>query len=262
MSILARLLAKPFEQILGHTLLQPISSAVARFGLHCVGINLHYELKDSGELRFLQKVNKSIPGFICFDVGANVGEYALAALEAGASKVVCFEPVSPTFEELRQALNGRGATLKNIGLGEKSGNVSLYLPEGASSTLASRDAQLLGSQDNLQRFDVRIETIDEVVEQLGSYPDLLKIDVEGFELEVLLGGKKLLSGTRRPRFIQFEFNIHHMYRGQTIDNFIEILSGYDLYRLTQTGVSPIGVSPALDRLYGYMNIVATTEKIN
>ncbi len=44
---------------------------------------------------------------------------------------------------------------------------------------------------------------------------MLKIDTEGFEYEVLLGSLKFIDGFR-PRIIQIEFNLHHLFRGQSI----------------------------------------------
>ncbi|MGC1272199.1 MAG: FkbM family methyltransferase [Planctomycetaceae bacterium] len=144
------------------------------------------------------------------DVGANRGDYAemVRTVLLGRSLAIhCFEPSHATYALLEQACGGiDGVTLNHSGLGRSDGQLTLY-SDGDGSGLASL------TKRNLDHFQiefeqtetVRIRTLDGYCREHGiENIDLLKIDVEGHELDVLHGGKEMLSAGR-VRLVQFEF---------------------------------------------------------
>lgn len=127
----------------------------------------------------------------CFiDIGANFGLYSvLAANIVGPSgKVVAFEPVPKTFDFLRRNTLSLSQVLPvPCAVGDKEGPVHFYFNQdkpGCSSALA---------QSN-QSLTVSMVKLDDYLEHMKlPRPDFIKIDVEGFEYEVLQGIDKCLS---------------------------------------------------------------------
>ena len=81
--------------------------------------------------------------------------------------------------------------------------------------------------------------------------DFVKIDVEGYELEALRGLAPL-----RPRFVQFEFNWHHLRRGHTLYEITRLLPGYKFYRLLPHGWMQVNPEKFVNNVFMFCNIVA------
>lgn len=138
-------------------------------------------------VKFLQN------GDVCWDVGANVGFYTclFATLVKAQGRVVAFEPIASTrvFLEENIRLNGfQNVTVKNIALGDFPGRRRVFLnhPDLAEGTVS------LKSEDGPYTELIEINTIDNLYASLPP-PDFIKIDVEGYQMEVLNGGKKFFS---------------------------------------------------------------------
>ena len=143
------------------------------------------------------------PGAVCFDVGSNVGFFALlAAREVGPDGAVhAFEPVPRIAEAVRRnaALNGFAHVhVHAVAVADVAGEAELLLaahPGGA--TLSAADAP----GDPAGTTIVRVVTLDELVRSGDvPVPHVVKIDVEGFELQVLDGMAELLR-THRPAVV-------------------------------------------------------------
>ena len=135
------------------------------------------------------------PGDVFYDVGANVGFFSLIAarLVGSAGCVYSFEPVAENAASIREnaRLNKlQNITLFDVAVGRTSGNAELLLTawDGGSSLATSTVRPL----EPLSKRNVRVVAMDDLVrEQNLPLPDFVKIDVEGVELDVLLG----MSGT-------------------------------------------------------------------
>ena len=122
-------------------------------------------------------------GVLCFDVGANVGKITSVLLELG-NRVVAFEPQADCVEEIK-AISGpykRGLRIEETALGDSPGEASLYLyrARGYSSLNSSWKGSAAGA------IKVKVSTLDLEIEKYG-VPHYCKIDVEGWELNVLRG---------------------------------------------------------------------------
>ena len=84
--------------------------------------------------------------------------------------------------------------------------------------------------------------------------DLVKIDVEGFELEVFEGATNTFSSIK-PRFIQMEFNCHQLFRNTSLNFFAERLPEYDLYQLIPNGWAKRDPRHPLTNIYWFSNFV-------
>jgi len=139
-------------------------------------------------------------GATVFDIGANLGFYAtmFAAQTGPTGRVFAFEPSRRVFEKLcatveRNRLNhvtalnvGCGSTTESTVLRQvsrSSGNATLVAGEGAGEA-------------------VQIRRLDGIPEAAAHPPHLLKIDVEGFESEVLAGARSILEQHRPVLYIE------------------------------------------------------------
>ena len=135
-----------------------------------------------------------------FDVGANVGLYSWEVRKVSPHrKILAFEPDPENIKLLEKTLNG--ANFENVeickcALSNQLAEISFFQDTLTSATgcVAGKDKpwieQYLKSSANEIR--VKTETLDSVVRQ-DRTPSLIKIDVEGHEIEVLQGGRNTLS---------------------------------------------------------------------
>ncbi|QWD10192.1 FkbM family methyltransferase [Polynucleobacter paneuropaeus] len=122
---------------------------------------------------------------LVIDIGANIGNISQALISAG-HQVVAFEPQPEVFELLK--LNCPEATLHNVGLG--SSNITMKMPKMDYSQKNNYGGVSLSLGGEL---DVEVKTLDSFNFENVS---LIKIDVEGFELQVLLGGTKTIANSK------------------------------------------------------------------
>jgi len=130
---------------------------------------------------------------LVFDVGANVGSRSKLFLNLGA-KVVAFEPQPELCEHLTQHLRLHNKfTLMPIGLGSNPSVVELKISD--AHVLSSMSNRWIESTTQSGRFssynwnksiEVKVDTLDNMLTKFG-IPKFIKIDVEGYELEVLEG---------------------------------------------------------------------------
>jgi FkbM family methyltransferase len=133
------------------------------------------------------------PGDLFLDVGANIGSYSVLAAELGA-EVIAIEAADDTFALLEEniSLNGYQISAVRAAAGPRCGT-----------------ARFTSGLDCVNRFDSAGEaetvmvTIDSVIGSRAAAG--MKIDVEGFELEVLRGCTQALAA-RRIALIQLEWN--------------------------------------------------------
>jgi len=133
------------------------------------------------------------PGDVVWDVGANVGYYTRKFAEAVGpnGQVVAFEPFPSTVERLRASLDElKTVSVREIALGAESGSITM---KGGADALAATSQIVVGATGH-GTTEVEISTGDTVVERgIAAAPNLVKIDTEGFELDVLHGMQHLLT---------------------------------------------------------------------
>jgi FkbM family methyltransferase len=164
------------------------------------------------------------PGQICFDVGANFGAKTEAFLRIGAT-VVAFEPQKDCFMEMvaRLGKNPRLIAI-NAAVGSRSGEQTLYVENHrtASSLIKHWQGEIVGT------VKVPVKTLDEAIAQHGQ-PQYCKIDVEGYEMEVLKGLSRLIP------FVSYEYHLRQNGAQTAIDC---------LDYLSQFGELLVNISPA------------------
>jgi len=160
----------------------------ARKGLVGATGNIYSGLHEFSEMAFLLHLLR--PDDVFFDIGANVGSYTLLASGLCGAKSVTVEPVPSTFDILSQniALNQLHdkVTLKNVAAGADEGNILFSTYEDSMNhVIAANESAGPGSAY------VPVIIADSLA--AGGAPILVKIDVEGFETEVLKGMSQLLN---------------------------------------------------------------------
>ena len=166
------------------------------------------------EQAFSRRVLGAIrPGDCVWDVGANLGLYSDQFLNRikDRGRVVAFEPSRECFNSLNALLAPRdGFTAVNAALGATSGTATLFCAEdplAATHTLsadAGRHQAHTGSS-----YQVPVFTADGFVHDNPQlHPNVIKIDVEGFEAAVMSGMTNLLADTAlRAVFIEVHFTL-------------------------------------------------------
>lgn len=155
---------------------------------------------DRNELALILKLIE--PGQVFFDVGANVGTFTLpAAARLKYGQVHAFEPWYPHLVRLHRniELNGyQNIIVNDCALCRTDGEVTLNVPAGSNPGMASiyRD-----ESDGASKARITCKSLDSYVAARNpDRLDLIKIDVEGAELDVLEGGVATLRRFR-PRLI-------------------------------------------------------------
>ena len=135
------------------------------------------------------------PGWIVLDVGANAGVYAVRQAGRGAY-VYAFEPNPGSYRRLRKSVRANNlesrVTAVNCALGATAASAELLVPGGLTSMGSLRPEWTAGAGHTA--VTVEVETVDQVVRSLGiNRIDLMKVDVEGLELDVLQGAQESLA---------------------------------------------------------------------
>jgi FkbM family methyltransferase len=196
------------------------------------------------------------PGDIYVDVGANVGHLAIeAALIVGNSgRVAAFEAHPRTVNFLRQNIQLNqlnNIRVAQVAVGASCGWVGFTDNDSDDQNMVAHDGQIV----------VPLITLDSLL--ADESPTLLKIDVEGFELFVLLGATALLE---RTQFIYFEaWDDHFKKNGYTFADVFDLLSSKNFEIVSFIGTSITKVSrdtamPNCVNLLAYKNKSALEER--
>jgi FkbM family methyltransferase len=164
-------------------------------------------------------------GGLFVDVGANVGTYTIWAAESGA-EVIALEPAADTFRLLEEniALNGYRVTAMRAAAGDHCGSARFTAGLDAGNSLAP-DGPVVTD----------LVTVDSLIGDRRVTG--MKVDVEGFEIDVLRGAARALAD-HRIGLIQIEWNQASTFAvGTDRRPIAELLAGhgYRLFRPDETG---------------------------
>jgi FkbM family methyltransferase len=165
------------------------------------------------------------PGELFLDIGANVGSYTIWAAELGAD-VIALEPADDTFALLVENVELNGYQVRAI-------QAAAAAACGTASFTAGRDTANCLDADGM--VQTRLVTVDSLIDDRTVAG--MKVDVEGFEIEVLRGCARALS-EQRLRLIQLEWNMASLRAvGADRRQIAGLLAeyGYDLYRPDRSG---------------------------
>ena len=160
---------------------------LARSGMTGATGNIYCGLHECHDMGFVLHFLRE--GDLFLDVGANIGSYTVLASGAVGAETISFEPVSSSFQHLvdniyLNRLVDRVRPL-NVAVGSEAGELEMVADQDTVNRII-RDEIYAG-----ERVKVPVVTLDEVL--AGQVPRLIKIDVEGFETQVLGGAAHTLE---------------------------------------------------------------------
>ncbi len=212
-------------------------------------------MQSNGELEFMRQALQG--AHVVFDVGANVGNWVRAALSINPeAEYHCFEPSAATYRALVNEALPSNVKTNNCGLGAKDGEAPLFVFDDGSGTNSLYRREGIGTTQP-RRDNIRLITIDRYCDQHDiAHVDFVKLDVEGHELAVLHGARRMLS-EGRINVVQFE------YGGTYIDARIllkdiwdyvdEVNQSYSFFKLYPEGLCAIPAYRQTMETFKYSN---------
>jgi FkbM family methyltransferase len=258
------LLNKAVPFVFSRPAAQPVNRALFRIAAIGMGVS-SFDGTQSDERRFLRRIAGQNRNPIVLDVGANSGQYAkLVRDEIPGAEIYSFEPHPVAFARLQVAAGALGIHAVNVGVGSAEGTAELHdYEQDPGSTHASLIPGVIEQLHHgmSKSIPIQIITIDSfVAAQAFKHVDLLKVDVEGFELEVLKGARALIEAGS-VNAIQLEFNEMSVLSRTFIQDFASALPGYRLHRLLRNGglLSLSGGNILRRELFCYQNLIALKQ---
>lgn len=170
-----------------------------------------YGAYERGELELMRRFLGA--GSVVLDVGANVGNHSLFFAQY-AARVFAFEPFPRLAQRLREQIGLNKiehVKVMEFGLGENDAHLP-YVPPGAYNQGMGSFA--LASEAASETIHLAVRQGDAVIEQENvSRIDLIKVDVEGFEMEVLGGLRSSIEKYRPVLFVEFSKRTQEKIKG-------------------------------------------------
>jgi len=198
-----------------------------------------------------------------FDVGANVGGWSLALIQHSApwiGPMHLFEPMPGNLKQLKIAMadglygpNLKNMILNRFALSDTKGTSVINFENDVTgfASIGSSIVHLLARNVKLPRkLNIQTETIDAycAANEIDRI-DILKIDVEGHEMSVLKGAKRMLA-EKRIGCIIYEIGPHQMTRREFYKDFFDFFEdlGYENFRLRENGWAPVKIASYMSSL--------------
>lgn len=195
----------------------------------------------------------------CIDIGANIGNYSKELLNNNC-KVIAFEPLSRCNENLSIIKNENkdNFSFYELALSNKNGFDYINFDD-EKGELSSLEISIneLDFINNEKRIKVKLGKLDNYIDDKKFQNiDFIKIDTEGHEIKVLKGGINFIR-KNKIKVLQVEFNIYHLFNGQTTIELSKLLDGYILTQLNPINGKLKVVNPKnfLSNIYLLTNFV-------
>jgi FkbM family methyltransferase len=206
----------------------------------------------SKEVETLRKLvgNLGLTKFVLLDIGANKGDYSKELRTYfPKTQIYAFEPSLFTFHQLKVNLpNDSNISFENLALGKVSQKSTLFYDQKGSglASLSNRSLAHLGINFTLSE-EVTVTTLREWVNEKNLLETLvMKLDVEGLEMDVLDGCSEILE--KQVAIIQFEFGGANLDSRTYFKDFWKKFTNakFAIYRLTPNGTQPIHAYNEID----------------
>ena len=242
-----KIFSRLYVFIFGRKSLQFINDMVLSLSLYAKGYKNYGSFKATGEENFIDMISGEIR--VCLDIGANIGNYSKLLINKTNAKIYAYEPLEKSFDELKKIKEKHKDRffIEKLALGNEDGIKKISSANDKSEKASfekNLDKLSFIDKDNLREFDVSIKKLDSLnFFNSHSKVDFLKIDVEGYEYEVLLGGKKFID-FNSPKFIQIEINWHQLFKKINLYEFSKLLKDYDIFKILPHGKNLVFIDPS------------------
>lgn len=170
-------------------------------------------------LEFLEFIKLRFTPSVIYDIGANIGTWALLAKSIFAeSRIECFEPLETHFDEFNKNTKAiSNINLNRVALGSQNSKMEINITSftDASSLLeVSNNTEVLYNIFKSGSAEVDVVKLDDYIEANSiPYPDMMKLDIQGYELEALKGASKCLDSAK---YVVLEVCFEELYIGQPL----------------------------------------------
>ena len=237
-----------YNFIFGRKTTQKLNNIIFSLSLRAKGYNNYGSFKVTGEKNFIQSISRELQ--FSLDIGANIGNYSKLLIEETNSYIFAFEPLDGAYDILNNLVIEHPNRIEafKLALGDKNVEKNINFTDEKSEKATFLDdiskLSFYEGASNKKKL-VNVVTLDEFMEQKNLFDkeiDLIKIDTEGYELEVLKGSKRLIE-ENKPKYIQLEFNIHQLFKNHTMYEFSKYLKKYELFQILPFGNKLLKVNP-------------------
>lgn len=216
-----------------------------------VGLEISYYNMYSSVSLQLQKLLSCNNIETIMDVGANMGQYAMDLRENGfKGRIISFEPLSGVYEVLKNnsGKDDEWIVADRMAIGNIDGEIEINVSANSesSSVLPMNKSHTNAAPESLyfKKEVVPIRRLDSVAKDFDLKGNLhLKIDVQGFELDVLKGAVNLLT---KAKGLQLELSLVELYEGQVLME--EMLRHVEGLGFALHGLFPVFIDEASGRL--------------
>ncbi len=261
-----RILSVIYIFIFGRKKLQSINHLIFSLTLDAKGFKNYGSFKKTGEENLIKLIKDEVN--LSLDIGANIGKYSELILEKTNSELYSFEPLPKAYSKLSKLKKKYKNRLScfNYALGDFNGSQNLYynnsISEKASLIENLDDLSFVGNS-NKNKMKIKVRKLDDISFLFKKKIDFIKIDTEGYEKNVLEGGRKLLK-RHKPKFIQIEFNWHQLINNQTLRNLSKLIYFSDVFRILPNNYGIIKIDPSRpeNNIYHLSNYIFINKKIS
>lgn len=267
-----RVIYSIYRKLFARAFFSKLNKLLYNCSIRGLGVYNYENMDVSGESNFILKHIKKDSfkkkEYVVFDIGANKGEYTkLISNIINNAQIFSFEPHPKTFNVLKNnCQNNSNITLFNCALSSEKGKLELFdYKSKDGSSHASLSSEIFSTVHNseITSHQVDVSTVDSICKENNvKFIDFLKIDVEGYELDVLKGTNKMIE-SNKIKYIQFEFTQLNTTTRIYFKDFWEVLSEkYKIYRLLPNDLLEIKIyDPTSNEIFGYQNFVAIHKEL-
>ncbi|MFT7592000.1 MAG: FkbM family methyltransferase [bacterium] len=198
------------------------------------------------------------------DVGANKGQYSRQLREIGyKGRIDSFEPLKQAFKELSKNVSSDASwKAHNYGLGNSDETLLINVSGNSEScsfmNMFPKHLEAAPESEFIEKQKVVVKKLDSIIGELCSENDviLLKLDVQGYEMEVFKGALKSLNAIS---MIQIELSLQPMYENET--PYLEMIEYLNNLGFTLVSLEPGFSNPKTGELHQFDGFFVRSKKI-
>ena len=227
------------SRIIRHKALYPFWKFLNQLSLYGMNFGVASGYADySGELHIIKQLKNKMKDGVIFDIGANVGDWSKFVMKEYEDinyQLYMFEPSNSSYNKMIQNITPN-ETIKQykIGFGDKAETIKIYFDNEAQGSAGAFIKNSKYSEN------IEIDTIDNFCQRNNIEKiDFLKMDVQGYEYNILVGAKNMLKNGN-IKYIQFEIDEPNIENRIFFKDFWNLLhKDYKIYHSLYNGLIEI-----------------------